>query len=211
MESIIAKVRERHSGQVANLIEFWFWTRMRTSEIFALKWSSVDLNAGTFLVNEALVRGVLKDNTKTNTARTVRLNSRAMAALQAQREHTQLNGGAVFEHPLYGDAWDDERTFRRSFWTPTLKVLGVRYRRPYNMRHTYATAMLMAGMNDSFCAKQLGHSVEMFHRTYAKWMDDEQNDREMARLESTIAAQVNAKNRDLLNTEFIPDSSPNSG
>ena len=87
----------------------------------------------------------------------------------------------------------------------------MRYRRPYNLRHTCATVMLMAGMNDSFCANQLGHSVEMFHRTYAKWMDGEQNDREVARLESAIAPQVNSKNRDMLNTEFIPDSSPNSG
>jgi integrase len=47
--------------------------------------------------------------------------------------------------------------------------------------------MLMAGMNPAFCARQLGHSVEMFHRTYAKWLDGEQNDREMERLEASIA------------------------
>ena len=29
---------------------------------------------------------------------------------------------------------------------------------------------LAAGMNAAFCARQLGHSVEMFHRTYAKWL-----------------------------------------
>lgn len=76
--------------------------------------------------------------------------------------------------------------FRRSFWTPILKRLGIRYRRPYNMRHSYATAMLMAGMTPAFCAKQLGHSIEMFLTTYAKWMDGEQNALEMARLESTL-------------------------
>ena len=42
-------------------------------------------------------------------------------------------------------------------------------------------------MNAAFCARQLGHSVEMFHRTYAKWLDGEQNDREMERLEAAIA------------------------
>lgn len=71
--------------------------------------------------------------------------------------------------------------------TPALKRLGIRYRRPYDVRHTYATVMLMAGMNPAFCARQLGHSVEMFHRTYAKWLDGEQNDREMERLEASIA------------------------
>lgn len=49
----------------------------------------------------------------------------------------------------------------------------IRYRRPYNMTHCYATAMLMAGMTPAFCAKQLGHSVEMFLTTYSKWIDED--------------------------------------
>ena len=169
------------------MVEFWFWTGLRTSELFALSWENVDMASGTALIAEALVRGVHKDRTKTNVARTIKLNSRATDALQRQRAHTQLAGGAVFNDPRFGKPWVDERAFRRSFWTPTLKRLGIRYRRPYNMRHTYATVMLMAGMNPAFCARQLGHSVEMFHRTYAKWLDGEQNDREMERLEASIA------------------------
>jgi integrase len=46
--------------------------------------------------------------------------------------------------------------------------------------------MLMTGMNHSFCAKQLGHSVEMFQRTYSKWIDGLQGDAEMARLEVAL-------------------------
>ena len=41
----------------------------------------------------------------------------------------------------------------------------------------------MAGMTPAFCAKQLGHTVEMFLRTYARWIDGNQNDFEMAQLE----------------------------
>jgi integrase len=54
------------------------------------------------------------------------------------------------------------------------------------MRHSYATAMLMAGMTPAFCAKQLGHSVEVFLNTYAKWLDGDQDALEMARLEATF-------------------------
>lgn len=185
-EAIIARLREHHPGQIENFVEFWFWTGMRTSEIFALNWTHVDLRSGTILVREAVVRGEHKDSTKTNVARTVRLNSRAKAALQRQRAFTQTSGGAVFIDPRYGTPWVDERAFRRSYWTPTLKLLGIRYRRPYNMRHTYATAMLMAGMTPAFCARQLGHSVEMFLRTYARWIDNQRDDAEMARLESSL-------------------------
>lgn len=188
LESLCADVQARHPGQVANLVEFWFWTGMRTSEVFGLQWDNVDLASGSVLVIEAVVRGLRKDRTKTNVARTVKLNSRALAALQQQRRHTQVAGGPVFHDPRYDTPWTDERAFRRSFWTPALKRLGIRYRRPYNMRHTYATVMLMAGMNPAFCAKQLGHSVEMFHKTYARWLDGDQNDREMARLENALLA-----------------------
>lgn len=186
-EKIIAKMLERHPGQVANMVEFWFWTGMRTGEMFGLSWRHVDLASGTVLVAETVVRGEEKDSTKTDLARTVRLNSRALAALQRQRQHTQMaEDGRVFHDPRYGTGWYEERAFRRSYWEPVLKALGMRYRRPYNCRHTYATAMLMAGMTPAFCAKQLGHSVEMFLKTYAKWIDGDRDTAEMARLESAI-------------------------
>lgn len=187
VDAIVAALGQRHAGQVANMVEFWMWTGLRTSEIFALKWTNVDLRSGTVLINQAVVRGEHKDSTKTNVARTLRLNSRAKAALQRQRAFTQAAGAEVFQDPRYRTPWIDERAFRRSFWTPTLKLLGVRYRRPYNMRHTYSTAMLMAGMTPAFCARQLGHSVEMFLRTYTKWIDGQRDDSEMARLEALIA------------------------
>lgn len=186
LEKITADFQEKHPGQVANLVEFWFWTGMRTSEITGLNWKNVDLASGTVLVAEAMVRGIRKDNTKTNVSRLVKLNSRALSALQRQRQYTQIVGNEVFQDPRYATPWFDERAFRRSFWTPILKRLGIRYRRPYNMRHTCATTMLMAGMNHSFCAGQLGHSVDIFQRTYSKWIDGEQNDREMDRWEAAM-------------------------
>ena len=195
VEAIIASMRARHHEQIATFVEFWFWTGLRTSEIFALKWSNVDLRGGSILVREAMVRGEHKDSTKTKEARTVRLNTRARAALQRQRSYTQTAGEEVFLDPRYGTPWIDERAFRRSFWTPTLKLLGIRYRRPYNMRHSYATAMLMAGMAPGFCARQLGHSTKMFLDTYAKWVDNVRDDAEMARLESSLEVPQKAKAR----------------
>jgi len=62
----------------------------------------------------------------------------------------------------------------------------MRYRPPFNTRHTYATMVLMASMTPAFCARQLGHSVEMFLRTYAKWIDGDQNALEVGRLEAAL-------------------------
>ncbi len=185
-DRIVAHLASHYPEPVANMVEFWMWTGFRTSELFGLTWTNVDLARGSVLVSESVVQGVRKARTKTSVTRVVILNSRALAALERQRAHTQLAGGPVFQDPRYGTPWRDERAFRRSYWTPTLKLLGIRYHRPYNLRHTYATIMLMAGMTSAFCAKQLGHSIEMFHSTYAKWLDGEQNDLEMQRLEQAI-------------------------
>ena len=52
-------------------------------------------------------------------------------------------------------------------------------------RRTTTAARVTRACTPTFCAKQLGHSVEMFLRTYAKWIDGGQNALEMNRLEAT--------------------------
>jgi integrase len=188
-EAIIADMAAHYPGQVHNLVEWWFFSGPRTSEVFGLQWPNVDLRSSHVAIVEALVRGERKD-TKTSTVRDVILNSRALAALQRQRQYTQMAGAEVWQDPRYAKAWEDERAFRRSYWAPCLKRLGIRYRRPYQMRHTYATMMLMAGMTPAFCAKQLGHSVEMFLRTYSKWLNGAQDALEMQRLEDALSSPI---------------------
>lgn len=187
-EAIIADMAKHYPEQVYNMTEAWFFSGPRTSEVFGLRWPNVDLRSKQFRVTETVVRGEHKDSTKTDSARDVIMNSRAHAAFTRQAKHTRMLGEYVWHDPRYGTPWVDERAFRRSYWTPSLKRLGIRYRRPYNMRHTYATMMLMAGMTPAFCARQLGHSVDMFLRTYSRWLDGEQNDLEMARLESSLSS-----------------------
>lgn len=41
-----------------------------------------------------------------------------------------------------------------------LKRLGIRYRKAYNTRHTYATVMLMKRINPAYIAPQLGRDVK---------------------------------------------------
>jgi integrase len=186
--AIVDAFAMHHPGQVANFAKFWFWTGLRTSEIFGLRWEHVKLvgKRPSITVKEAVVRGTKKDRTKTNVLRKVYLNSRALEALQLQQQFTRKNGEEVFQDPRYETAWIDERAFRRSYWTPLLKKIEVRYRRPYQMRHSYATSMLMSSMNHSFCARQLGHSVEVFQKTYSTWIDGPQDDIEMGLLEANL-------------------------
>ncbi|MHB2246411.1 Arm DNA-binding domain-containing protein [Pseudomonas fitomaticsae] len=61
-----------------------------------------------------------------------------------------------------------------SKWAAIQKRSGIRPRRPYQTRHTYACWCLTARGNIAFIAKQMGHKdFTMLVDVYAKWMDDE--------------------------------------
>lgn len=202
VEKIIEYSRAKYAQSVTNLIEFRFFSGLRTSEMVALRWQSIDWNKRNVLIHEAVVKGQRKQ-TKTNKAHLVSLNSRALEALNRQKEQlprvnimtmagvaisqaSPKDAATVFVDQTHGEPWADDKRFRNPFWVPMLKALGIRCRPPNNMRHTFATMLLMAGETPAYAAKQMGHSVEMFLNVYSKWLDDGQGDLEQAKLESFI-------------------------
>lgn len=189
VRSIIAHMRKRYDPRVAAYVQFDFFTGMRTSESVGLRWPSIDFKKGLARVHEVTIRGKHKETTKTNRERDVLLNAESLAALTEMKAHTFLAGEHVFVDPKTSKGWTDERTFRRSYWTPTLKALGIRYRRPYNTRHTYATMLLMAGARPLWVAEQMGHSLEMLLKVYAKWIPGGQDMVELSKVDSFIAGQ----------------------
>lgn len=143
---LVADMWSHYPTQVASMCEFWFLTGLRTSELHGLRWGSVDLRQGTIHIHEVMVRGKSKATTKTIKDRQIKLPQLALELLKAQKANTYLRGEHVWDDPRNdGGPWVDERPFRRSYWTPTLERLGIRYRKPYQCRHTNATMRLMAG------------------------------------------------------------------
>src|SRR5690606_40846178 len=67
----------------------------------------------------------------------------------------------------------ESRNGIRHAWKPTLALLGVKHRRPYQTRHTAATLWLAAGENPEWIARQMGHiSTEMLFRVYSRYVPD---------------------------------------
>ncbi|MBA1202662.1 integrase [Pseudomonas capeferrum] len=88
--------------------------------------------------------------------------------------------------PGKGGMWIREPSVTIKHFKLALKALGIRERRQYDTRHTYATMCLMAGMNPAFIANQLGHSVEMLLSTYAKWISSSSDWRELEKLPARV-------------------------
>jgi integrase len=51
-------------------------------------------------------------------------------------------------------------------WVYVVDKLGLRYRDPYNARHSFVSWCLMSGKNPLWCSKQFGHSVQVMFERY---------------------------------------------
>ena len=183
VEVLLGKMK---ADAARNYFEFAFFSGLRPSELIALTWSKVDLRSDTVMVDPALTRGRVK-GTKTSEVRKVELPGRARDALERQRKVSQLAGGRVFLTVAGGDLENTDMPLD-SWWKPAMKVSGIRHRDARQTRHTYATMMLMAGVTPAYAARQMGHGIEMFLRTYSKWIDGADKGAEQRKLDSFISA-----------------------
>ena len=160
-------------GQVENLFQFAFFSGLRTSELMALEWGDVDWNLNVVHVTRALVEGKIKSPKTKAGVRDVLILDPARQALLAQRPHTFFAGGRVFNNPRTKRPWESDGQVRKTAWIHIIRKSGVRYRNPYQTRHTYASMMLSAGENLHWVANQMGHkTIEMVMRHYGRWIPD---------------------------------------
>jgi integrase len=113
-----------------------------------------------------------EEGTKTEAGRReVTLLPAALRALNAQKPYTFLKGVEVFQSPLTGERWKGDRRIREGMWTSGLKRAKVRYRNPYQTRHTYASMMLMGGESVMWVAAQMGHTNwALTAARYSRWI-----------------------------------------
>jgi integrase len=163
------------TGQGRNLIQFAFWTGMRTSELVALDWTDIDFVRGVVVISRAITqKSIVPEGPKTNAGyREIKLLAHALQALRLQKVHTWIAGGEVFQNPQTGQRWAGDQPIRKTLWTWALKKGGVRYRYPYQTRHTYASMMLSSSEHPMWVASQMGHGDwTMIAKVYGKWMPD---------------------------------------
>ena len=90
---------------------------------------------------------------------------------------------------------DGRRSQRDTHWKPSPRRCGIRQRRAYSTRHTYATTALMGGVRPGYVAAQMGHSsTRMFFETYARWMQDADNGvQRQAMADAFTSVQINER------------------
>jgi integrase len=171
IDEIEAILNACNREQERNMFRYAFCTGMRPSEYIAQKWDNVSFMTHQLQVAGAFVDGVAKRTAKTAAGlRFVDMRHGALDSLKAQQAHTKLRGGTIFLNPTYGAQWTGDKAIRER-WRRLLLLAGVRYRNPYQTRHTFASCLLMLGANPMYVANRLGHvDSALVFRTYGRWV-----------------------------------------
>lgn len=157
------------NGQIRNVYMFAMWTGLRTGELIALRWCDVDFEKARICVRLAFSKKHFTP-TKGRRARWVDLLAPALAVLKAQKSLTGGAGKWVFQNPRIADRWQNSQRLR-VHWIYALKAAGVRYRYPYQCRHTYASLMVSSGEATEWVAEQMGHlDGRLVAAVYGRWL-----------------------------------------
>lgn len=159
--------------QWENLFRFAIHTGLRSSELCALRWRDIDFVGKTAHVQNASVVGVIKGTKTKAGTRKVELTEEALAALASQKLFTFMKDETIFEDPKSNKPWASADAIRKKAWVPTLRKAGIRYRNPYQTRHTFATSHISRGTNLFWLATQMGHKgPEMLFRHYGSYLKE---------------------------------------
>lgn len=170
VEALLASAGNK---QWENLFMFAIQTGLRSSELCALRWRDIDFIGKTAHVQNASVVGVIKGTKTKAGTRKVELNEMAMTVLAAQKAFTFMKDATIFEDPKTKKPWAGADAIRKKAWVPTLRKAGIRYRNPYQTRHTFATRHISQGANLFWLAGQMGHKgPEMLFRHYGSYVKE---------------------------------------
>jgi integrase len=163
------------------LITFAAETGLRTNEWVALERRDIDRTGPAVQVERRFAGGTLTPYPKTiGSRRRVPLSARALDALD--RLPPRLDTPLVFPASRGGHINLDN--WRTRDWDPALDAAGLRQRGPYQLRHTFATEALAAGVSIFALARIMGTSVAMIDRTYGHLARDS---------EAAIRARLDAR------------------
>jgi len=167
MRTFLASVEDDRNAPAYRLLAT---TGMRRGEALGLRWADVNLDAGRVTINRSLTvvdsELVWSPPKTARSRRSVSLDPVTVATLKAHRRR-QLD-----ERVAAGDAWDDSDLlfcdqmggplhpdrFTRAFGSAARRA-GVKQIRLHDLRHTWATLALQAGIHPKVVSERLGHAT----------------------------------------------------
>tara|TARA_R110002072_G_scaffold271576_1_gene431557 strand:- start:2266 stop:2895 length:630 start_codon:yes stop_codon:yes gene_type:complete len=129
-------------------------TGLRQGELFNLTWSNINFNRKILTVFGSM--------SKSSKARHIPLNNEAYNVLKDWHKQSQIDVSFVFPNKM-NKPFDNVR----SSWDKLLKDAGIKDFRWHDMRHHFASRLVMAGVDLNTVRELLGHSEISMTLRYA--------------------------------------------
>lgn len=166
LRAFLASVK---GSRLAPMWELFAVTGMRRGEVVGLRWSDVDLDTGEVRITHSTVvvdHEIIETTPKSKTSvRCLSLDSdmvRSLRAHKARQAEDRLGWGADYRVSDLVFVWEDGRLLHPDLVTRTFQRLarkaGLRPIPVHGLRHSYATAARLSGMELDELQQQLGHS-----------------------------------------------------
>jgi integrase len=154
---------ERLGPSLGPMVLFAAATGMRPGEWVALEHRDIDRAARVAYVNRSFSKGRLTYPKTEASKRAVPLQARALAAL----DQLPPGGRGDLLFPAERGGYLDLHNFRNRNWKPAQVAVGIEpFRRIYDLRHTFATFALRAGISTFELSRYMGASLTMIDRHY---------------------------------------------
>ncbi len=197
LSDIKAILNDRKLCRIARLlVGIGAMTGLRISELLGLSWCCISFEHMKLWVKWAKSSDGYRVPKTEGSVRCVDLNQHAIAMLKELHDLTgnkrsfkvqilQSDNKSfrsetikpVFINSKTNHAFIDDKQFAKTFLTPALAELGIVHRGPGQVRHTFASQALTAGINENYIAKQMGHrDTEVIRKHYARWIDVDADD-----------------------------------
>jgi integrase len=190
-ELIALKKTETDCVGEKNLVFLGVITGLRMCELLSLSWDCVDFDKAEIQVNKAVVLGNYKLPKTEESLRKVELNQYAIYLLRQQFELTgslrsrvirvlqsdnQTKVKQTVQHVFVSTKtkkpFSDVKEFTTKFFKGFLVKAGVKKRGANQVRHTFASQSLVAGISMEWIRIQMGHTTtHMIEKHYGKWMN----------------------------------------
>ncbi len=164
------------------LLKLMLYCGLRLGEALAARFKHFDFNRKTYRVTESFYRQRF-DKPKADKYRWVDLPGPLVAEFRnyvASLRKDSLkagNGGVVdlmFQDPEEKSCLPYSQRKMQNLVKKICKRAGLDARNPHDLRHTYATNLLMSHISPAYIKKQLGHSsIEITVDIYGHWIEGE--------------------------------------
>jgi integrase len=132
-----------------------FFTGMRRGEILALTWHDVDFKHKTIRVNKSVYKNTVVDPKTLASNRKVDMTNELCQVLQEHKKNRNKVTTLVFPNKE-GKFMDPDNLVER-FFKSSPAIAGFFYQW-HDLRHTYVSLLLAAGVPIKYIQSQVGHS-----------------------------------------------------